>query len=370
MAIAGIAKRIMKSQNKAMGRKSTANLNLPKGMRARQQKSGRIFYYLDTGRKPRHEIPLGSDYAEAVRQWAELTVTGKAPAVTFSEVAARYKKEIIPTKAPRTQKDNLSELSKLLEFFNDPPIDEIHPVDVRQYLDWRGATAKVRANREKALLSHIWNFARERGITALANPCKGVQGFKESGRDVFINDDVFEAVRIAASAAVRDAMDLAYLTGQRPADTLKMRETDIRDGKLTVKQGKTGKTVRMNLYDESGLLNGLGRLIENITSRKKGSAVRNLSLIISQGGFALSTSGLDNGFERARIKAADLADKNGLLDLASRIRGFQFRDLRAKAGTEKADTDGLMEAQRQLGHSSVKMTEHYVRLGQIVTPTK
>lgn len=64
------------------------------------------------------------------------------------------------------------------------------------------------------------------------------------------------------------------------------------------------------------------------------------------------------------------AEKAGLVDLAGRIGGFQFRDLRAKAGTEKADSDGIVEARRQLGHSSVKMTEHYVRLGQVVTPTK
>ncbi|WON74156.1 hypothetical protein [Nitrosospira sp. Is2] len=98
--------------------------------------------------------------------------------------------------------------------------------------------------------------------------------------------------------------------------------------------------------------------------------MRNLALIISKGGYALTTSGLDNGFERARIKAAAAADQRGQADLAARIRGFQFRDLRAKAGTEKVDSDGLVEAKRQLGHSSVKMTEHYVRLGQIVTPTK
>ena len=32
---------------------------------------------------------------------------------------------------------------------------------IREYLDIRGQTAKVRANREKALFSHIYNKARE-----------------------------------------------------------------------------------------------------------------------------------------------------------------------------------------------------------------
>lgn len=308
---------------------------------------------------------------EDTQQWAVLTATGLTPAITFRQLAERYQREIIPTKAPRTQKDNLVELENLYKFFDNPAcnLEEIEPMHVRQYLDWRGVRAKVRANREKALLSHIWNYARERGTTALANPCKGVKGYKEKGRDVYINDDVFAAVKAGASQAVQDAMDLAYLTGQRPADTLKMRETDIRDGTLAVKQGKGGKKLRLMLTKD-GVPNELGRLIEKLLERKWGGSVRNLALVISEGGYALSTSGLDNGFERARIKAAAAADQVGHADLAARIRGFQFRDLRAKAGTEKADSDGLVEAKRQLGHSSVKMTEHYVRLGQIVTPTK
>lgn len=65
---------------------------------------------------------------------------------------------------------------------------------MRQYLWERGKTAPVRANKEKALLSAIWNFARECGYTALANPCAGVKGHKESGRDVYVEDEIFAAV--------------------------------------------------------------------------------------------------------------------------------------------------------------------------------
>ena len=39
------------------------------GFRARPQKSGKVYYYFDTGSKPRREIPLGSDYREAVKKW-------------------------------------------------------------------------------------------------------------------------------------------------------------------------------------------------------------------------------------------------------------------------------------------------------------
>ena len=72
----------------------------------------------------------------------------------------------------------------------------------------------------------------------------------------------------------------------------------------------------------------------------------------------------------ARIIAANKAESEGKNDLEALIKGVQFRDLRAKAATDKADSDGIEEARRQLAHGSTKMTEHYVRKGEVVTPTK
>ena len=152
----------MKRQNNLMGRTPTINKNLPKGVRARKQRSGKVYYYLELGNKEdRREMPLGDDYVVAIQKWAELT---KNPTidlkqlVTFKYVSERYIKEALPLKAPRTQRDNITQLAKLLEFFDDDPplaLERIEPIHVRQFMTWRGTTAKVRANREKALLSHL-----------------------------------------------------------------------------------------------------------------------------------------------------------------------------------------------------------------------
>src|SRR5687767_13472710 len=102
-----------------MGRKRSVHLNLPRGMRARVRPSA-TYYYYDAGDK---EIPLGKDYVAAVRKWAELE-GGDAPAtasevITFRKVADLYlASPRFMRKAPRTQKDNLSELSKLYKFFD------------------------------------------------------------------------------------------------------------------------------------------------------------------------------------------------------------------------------------------------------------
>lgn len=373
-----------------MGRKPTKNMNLPRGMRAREQRSGNVFYYYDAGGKPRREIPLGGDYVQAVRKWAELEADKGSPHVqliTFKYVSDRYTREVIPTKAVRTQADNIIELNKLSEFFSDAPLIDIKPIFVRQYLDWRHAEAKkrainenakrvsdgktpkavtgqegkVRANREKALFSHIWNKAREWGLTDAPNPCMGIKGFRETGRDTYIDDETFKAVYDAADEPTRDAMDIAYLSGQRPADVLKITRGDLKDGELWFTQNKTGTKLRIVIEGE------LASVIERIKSRKH--KVQSMALIVDEQGRPLTASALRGRFDKARDAAMS---KAGSDDLAKRIKGFQFRDLRAKAGTDKEGTDGMSAAKDLLAHADESMTRNYVRhrVGKLVKPTK
>lgn len=341
-----------------MGRRPTRPDAVP---RLRVRKKGRrTFFYYDHGGKPRREEPLGSDYGLAIKRWAEIERDGNATSaavITFRYVADRYRAEVIPTKAPRTQLDNAKELKQLLTFFDDPPgpLEAITPQFVRQYLAWRSPKAKVRANREKALLSHIWNWARGEGYTSLANPCAGIKGNKETGRDVYVEDDVFAAVWKLASGPLRDAMDLAYLAGQRVADTLRMDQRDMRDGFLHIKQGKTGAKRRIEITGD------LAQVLERIAERKAGYKVHATRMIVGDDGQPWTYDRLRRAFRDTCTLAGIDAD------------AFQLRDLRAKAGTDKADSAGdIREAQKQLGHSSVVMTEAYTRnrRGAKVTPTR
>lgn len=329
-------------------------------MRARHRKAD-TYYYLDTGEKPRKEIPLGSDYVLAVQKWAELTVSNRprGELITFRYAAECYQRDVLPTKALRTQKDNLKELAKLYEFFDVPPVplDDIEPVNIRQFLDWRGQTAKIRANREKALFSHVFNYARDKGLTSKANPCAGVKGHKETGRNTYIDDATYAAVWASAERPLQDAMDLAYLTGQRPADVLKFTRADIKDGELSIEQNKTGKRLRIVIEGD------LAAVIQRISSRK----VISMRLVTTIKGDAMTAVALRGAFDRARVKAL-----KEYPDLAESIKAFQFRDLRAKAGTDKEESSGMSAAQDQLGHTTQAMTAHYVRhrRGKLVKPTK
>jgi len=138
-------------------------------LRERKKASGKVYYYYDAGGTPRKEIPLGSDYGLAIMQYAQFEKDRTSTklvqqVITFEYVSTQYFAEVVPTKSPTTQKDNKRELANLLTFFDDPPapLDAIQPQHVKQYLRYRGKSP-VRANREKALLSAIWNYAREVG---------------------------------------------------------------------------------------------------------------------------------------------------------------------------------------------------------------
>jgi integrase len=319
-----------------MGRKRTRDFDLPPHM----ARKGDAFYYVTTSR-PRKWIPLGGDLSVAKRKWAELECAEPVSAMTFGDAAKLYEQKCMPLKAPRTRKQNEGELKNLRLVFSEVALDAIRPAHIRQYLDTR--PAKVRANREIALFSHLFNWSRERGYTDAPNPAYGVARNVERARDIYVEDEAYAAVYAKAVPELKDAMDLAYYTGQRVSDVLKWTRSDIRDGALHVQQGKTGKKLRIKIAGP------LSSVIERLKAPREG--VTSLYLV-QTGGKALTYKMLNDRFNAACTAAKE---------------NYQFRDLRAKAAT---DSGGLEAAQKLLGHQSVTMTEDYTRQrkGEIVTP--
>jgi integrase len=332
--------------------------------RTKTLKSGKVWagYYYN-GRNPdgsRVEIALGGDLSEAKRKWADLECV-PSPAGTMATVFDRYIKDVLPTKAPRTQGENLLALKNLRPMFDNAPLEAITPQHIAQYRDKR--TAKVSANREISLLSHVWNMAREWGYTDRENPARGVRKNTERGRDFYADESVWQAVQTHACQELKAAMQLAYLTGQRTADVLKMRLSDIDQDALLVKQGKTGKFLRIALT-VAGTRSQLGALIDNLT-RRSGRQMLSFYILAMPNGQPLTYTMLRNRFDDARA-AASAAQTD--LKLAGRIKLFQFRDIRAKAAS---DIDDITAASKLLGHAGERITaDVYRRAGEKVNPTR
>lgn len=346
--------------------RNTENRDLPPRVvrRKRKRKNGKVwvgYFYRDgTGK----EISLGTDFAKARLKWAQLEAKERpADLGIMRGIFDRYLSDIVPRKAPRTQEDNLKELRQLRLVFDEAPIDAITPAMIAGYRDAR--TAKTRANRELALLSHVFNMAREWGLTEKQNPCQGVRKNKEKPRDYYANNEVWAAMYSVAPQELKDAMDLAYLTGQRPADVLAMRSDDVCGDFLLVSQSKTGTRLRI-LLNDAGNRTSLGQLIDQIMQRNSRHICR--YLILSERGKRMSWMMLRNRWTDTREKAATVALKAEDKDLAVRIMQFQFRDIRPKAASEILD---IGDASLLLGHSKEEITKRvYRRVGAIARPAK
>ncbi|KFE51098.1 tyrosine-type recombinase/integrase [Pseudomonas syringae] len=345
--------------------RNPANRDLPPRMirRVRTLKSGEkwVGYYY-AGRDAegkRVETPLGTDIDDARTLWAKLErKTVPVSTRTVGDLLRRYDRDVVPGKAPKTQKENRKCMLHLHKAFEKAPMDSITPQIIAQYRDAR--TAPVRANREIALLSHAFNMAREWGIYSKDNPTRGVRRNKEAPRDIYVTDEVWKALYDEAADDLKVAMDLAYLTGQRPADVRKMRWSEVDADYLMVDQGKTSMKLRIRLH-QGGVLTGLGILLATLDRSRP-------HLITTSKGKQMSESMLRTRFEPARKRAADKAEKNGDPDLAASIMKFQFRDIRPKAASEILS---LEDASDLLGHTTQGMTQRvYRRVGKVVNPSK
>lgn len=355
-----------------MRQKKAANRDLPPRMirRTRKRKNGNIWVgYYYNGRDAagnRVEIPLGGDLDEAKVEWARLDrkATPK-PAHLMDRLFDDYESKIMPKLTPGTQADYEKGLRQLRKVFIGAPIDAITPQVIAQYRDAR--TAKIRANREIALLSTMFTFGREWGLTEKANPCFGLRRNKEMPRDFYAGDIVWDAMYAQAPPELRNAMDLAYLTGQRPADVLKATVTDINNGFLMVGQGKTQKRLRIRLHD-GVTASDLSVFLDTLLERKSTAGIKSSCLITNEVGLRMSYAMLRNRWDETRDKAAMKAELDGDPSLANTIRQFQFRDIRPKAASE---IDDIGHASRLLGHSTQEMTKKvYRRVGEVVRPTK
>lgn len=316
-----------------MGRpKAARNRDLPPRMSRRVGKSGAVWYYYRT--RTGGAIALGADLAAAKLQWAELERRGTiAPSSNWLTVSARYRAEGLAGKAPKTQREYDAALDRLDDAFGAATLEQIQPVHIREYLDKR--SAKVAANREIATLSLVFNWARERGITAAPNPCAGVKKHREAGRDIYVTDEMYQAVWNAACPELQDALDLARLTGQRPADVRKMRRDDIRDGHLWVQQGKAAARVGIEITGE------LAQVIDRILTRPR--TATGLYLVQTDAGQPLTQTMMRDRFDEARQDSGQT---------------WQFRDLRPKAATDIGD---VRSAQELLGHASETTTAEIYR---------
>ncbi|WP_139557975.1 tyrosine-type recombinase/integrase [Methylotetracoccus oryzae] len=311
-----------------------------KGLPQRVYRSHGAYYFVDEDQK---WIRLGKTEAEMYAELAKLRL--ERPAVTMADIFARYAGEVLPQKAVRTRKDNERELAILGKAFGHMTPSKITPQQIYQYMDARAAP--VRANREKALLSHVFRYAVRWGLVA-DNPCRLVSRNAEKPRTRYVEDHEYESVHALAPEPIRAAMQIAVLTGMRQADILALTLQQCRDDGIHVQQSKTGKRQIFEWTEGLKAAYNLARA----TPRR----IESMYLIVTREGLKFSSSGFQTAWQRLMAKC---------LTSGALAERFNFHDLRAKAGSEHTD------AMRLLGHQSPTTTRRvYERKPDKVKPIR
>ncbi len=310
-----------------------------------------VYYFYDMRGLGEADVPLGSDHAEAIKKWDELHNRKPRIAGTIEQAFAEWEKERLPKYENKGTRDMYTRnLRHIRPVFGPATWDSVTLPHLKAYLDRR--TAKTIGNREMALLSIVWNYARLKGFTALPWPAAGMErsGWKnpENARRFEVTDALFDAVYAKADPLLRSCMDIATATG--------LRLTDVRtiamphNGMLRFQANKTDKPAYFEVASSP--------VLSAVLERRQAIKASHVMFLSDENGRPVSESKLRGRYDKARIAAAQEADKAGDTDLAQSIRAMFLRDMRKRA-SDIAGTDE--EASKLLQHSSVSITKKHYR---------
>ena len=313
-----------------MGRRRTHRLDLPQRV---YFDHGSYFCVPPTGPK----VNLGRDYGKAMAHWAEI-VGRPTRLVTLGEIMDRYMREVAPLKAVATYRCNIREMRNLRAVFAHMRPDELRPPDLYAYMDARNA--RVRANREKALLSHVYQYAIRWGIMR-ENPCRLVSRGVEKPRNRYVTDEELDLFLSVSPPLIQAYVGVKRLTALRSGDMLKIRLAELTADGLLVTQAKTGTRL---LYEWTPEL----RVAIDQTMRLPRS-IRGLYLFCTERGQRYTANGFRSIWQRVMKKAVALG-----------LERFTEHDLRAKVVTDARSLG--QDAQRIAGHKTSAMTDRYVKV--------
>ena len=313
---------------------------------------------------------LGTTLGDAATEWAKRMRTAEHPAVYICELLERYAIEVIPTKAPATQRGDVRALINLRRVFGDMRLEDLEPTHIHQYV-----AARLNKQRQKSyatgvfetrVFKHAFTKAVEWGLIR-RHPFKGevrLKGIKPRTR--YIEDwEVREALALVPkrkkdSVLVLQAyIRLKMLIGIRRGDMLRLRMSEITDAGIMVRPHKTANT------------SGLARRFEWTPALREAVDMALAARPIDIAPWLFCTRRGEGYFDEQSGLAAGWDSiwqrfMNRLLAETKITRRFTEHDLRAKCGS---DAETLERARQLLGHADARITERvYRRKPEIIRP--
>jgi site-specific recombinase XerD len=245
--------------------------------------------------------------------------------------------------APATQKNYRQAAWRMLHHFGHFRNDDIEPTDCKQFLVWcEENTSALTGNRDKAFMSSVFEYAMGRGW-AVRNPWRGIRRNKEKGSQAYVEHDSLESALNRAPPWIYGLFGTGYLTGMRQTDLMLFTIGQIKAEHIEWTESKTKKknsapltkTLRHCLNVALLHKDAAAQRHEKKGRHEKAATVRALPhVFVTQRGLPWTVWGIQSALRRFKA-------------------GFQFRQLRPKAQTDRPDANIL-------GHVG-QMRERYTR---------
>ena len=231
-----------------------------KGFGVRVRPSGAMHYFIHTQHQGRRiwktlgktdAVNLDEARLRATAVLATLRQGADAPVppdqTLFEVVAEEVFRRYARNWKPRTRMVNRNYFANhILPWFRGRQIGDITRRDVQEWFASLHPTP-VSADRSAPILSVIMRQAEVYGYRPEeSNPCKGIKRYQRKGRERILS--AREIGRLAAVLALHESarpLDVAVirlllLTGCRKSEVLALEWTDYREGKLFLRDSKTG----------------------------------------------------------------------------------------------------------------------------------
>lgn len=335
-------------------------------------------------------IELGTVLGPALEQYGRLVNPERRNLVHMGEIGDTYMIEIAPRKSPRTREDNVKEWANLRPSFAHLLPSEITPQMMYKYMAARAA--RVRANREKALLSHMLTYAVYKGIIS-NNPIawqmrRDMINHGERPRTRLPDERDIDTLKSVSSEMIRCYVDFKEFSGWRKGDILTLNETtDLREDGIYVMPRKgrrldpdtgerTGRERMLKWSDDLRALVERIKALKRALPRARPGAVTTLpARRRSPYLFAPRDGGCYYNIEKSRSDGFDAIWKRYMTKAKAKaqeqgwtLEHFTEHDVRAKAGTD-AERDGR-QGHKLLGNSLATFKKTYDRGVEIVEPNR
>lgn len=321
-----------------------------------QIKGGRYYLVVAEGTK-RRWVPL-TKVSEGIpaflRDLADKREEG-AGGYMVPDLVADWEKDVMPKHAPHTQTMDKHYNALIAQTFKDFRPSEVMPPDVKGLLKLLEKKPKTH-NMVRAQVGELMRFAAETGHRPPGtNPVTELRTIRTPPRDRYITDSELRRIKVGGiygddGKRTRSGMmlcalvDMAYLTGQRIGDLLAMEWAQITQDGIAFKPSKTDKTTGARLI--VGFTPRLADVVARLRKLRVQREAFTKKVFTTQEGTPYTYSGASTAWKRA-VKR-------------SKVLGVTFHDLRAKALTDKAQSEGRRAAQTMGTHSTEGQTADYI----------